>query len=78
MILNSNGELSKGFAILLQQVLKMLNLNPELIIEQINAIHGLLKRFVAQQDEILQRLERLENGTSDFPVRENKRQSPDA
>lgn len=72
-LLNDNGTMSKGFEILLRQILKMMNFDPELIIGQINAIHGGLVRHVAQQDiliaqnaEIIQRLERIENDKRDM------------
>lgn len=62
MIFNENGQMSRGFELLLTQLLKMLKLDPELILGQIRGIHELMLRHVAQQDEIINRLERLENG----------------
>jgi hypothetical protein len=62
LVMKENGELSKGFEILLKQVLKMLNLDPAVTIGQINGIHSLMVRHVAQQDEILARLKRIEDG----------------
>lgn len=62
MILKENGELTKGFEILARQLLKMLNLDPQSTLDQINGIHGLMVRHVEQQDEIIRRLERIENG----------------
>lgn len=59
-LVNEKGELSKGFEILLRQVLKMMNFDPELILGQISAIYDLSKRHIAQQDEIIARLTRIE------------------
>jgi hypothetical protein len=64
MIINQNGELSKGFEILIRQVLKMLNLDPDVTLGQISAIRELLSRHVAQQDEILASLKRIEHDRS--------------
>lgn len=61
-ILNEKGELPRGFEILLRQLLKILNLDPEVTLAQISGIHDLLKRHVEQQDEILARLKRIEDG----------------
>lgn len=63
-VLNENGELPKGVMILIRQLLKMMNFDPELILGQINGIHGLLNRHVAQQDEILSLLKEVKNGQS--------------
>lgn len=63
-VLNENGELPKGVMILIRQLLKMMNFDPELILGQINGIHSSLNRHVAQQDEILSLLKELKNGQS--------------
>lgn len=77
LVMKENGELNKGFEILLRQVLKMLNLDPEVTIGQINGIHSLLTRHVAQQDEILLRLKRIEDGQGNLPVDGNQQRKTD-
>jgi hypothetical protein len=62
MLLNEKGELSKGLEILLKQLFKMLGIDGNSTIAQISGIHELLKRHIAQQDEMLAALKRIENG----------------
>lgn len=59
LLLNDKGEMNKGFEILVRQLLKMMNLDPALVIGQISGIHGAFVRHVAQQDEIIQQNTRI-------------------
>lgn len=61
MLLNEKGELSKGLEILLKQLFKMLGIDGNSTIAQISSIYELLKRHIAQQDEMLAALKRIEN-----------------
>lgn len=63
-LLNDKGELSKGFEILVRQILKMMNFDPEVTLSQISGIHELLKRHTEQQAEMLAILKRIDNGQS--------------
>lgn len=60
-ILNPDGTMPRGVEMLVRQLLKMMNVDAELFFGQIRDIVDLLRRHVAQQDEIIQRLERIEN-----------------
>lgn len=59
-LLNDKGELPKGIEILVKQILKWLNLDPNLVLGRIAAIHDLLAAHDAQQKEIIERLDRIE------------------
>lgn len=61
MILKDDGTLTKGVEILVRQLLKMMNLDPEVTLAQISGIHNALVRHTEQQADIIQRLERIEN-----------------
>jgi hypothetical protein len=58
-------QLPRGVEILAKQILKMMNFDPGLVLGQISDIQTLMQRFVANQDEILTRLKRIEEFQND-------------
>lgn len=71
-LIDENGKMPKGFEILLKSLFKMLNLDPELIVRQINDIADTLRGnrerqelILSQQAEILGILKKEDKHVSD-------------
>lgn len=52
-LLNEKGELNKGLEILVRQILKMMSINPDLVVGQITGISEGLKSYVENQEKII-------------------------